>query len=322
MAWKTAGKRLKRRKRPAAGKRAYSGRGTTAMSPVEKRRLLQLAVCCGIFVLLVGVKLLLPERMPALRQSVSTVMDRNMDVGQVFSAVGNLVTGKESVGKSLEEVYQAVFAPQQPDAPESDVPDDQPADTEPAEAGGETDGEMLETAAGSGEAAAAAGTGTDHPETEEPLALSYVLYSGENLPENVTMEQAVLGFDYTTPVAGTLSSPFGYREHPVEGEDKFHYGLDIAADTGTAIACFADGEVLAVGESSSYGKYLIVDHTGEYSTLYAHCSSICVRSGDTVDQGQTIAEVGETGIATGPHLHFELHQNNTYLNPIYYVSLV
>ena len=310
MAWKAAGKRIRRARRPKAGRRVQRGREAAAMSPVERRRLLQLAVCSGIFVLLVGVKLLLPERLPALRQSVSTVMDRNMDVGQVFSAVGNMVTGKETAGKSLEEVYQAVFAPQQPDAP-----DDETADTDAVETGGRKVGELPETGADSGEEVA------DAPDAEEPLALSYVLYSGENLPENVNMEQAVLGFDYTTPVAGALSSPFGYREHPVEGEDKFHYGLDIAADTGTSIACFADGEVLAVGESSSYGKYLIVDHTGEYSTLYAHCSSICVQSGDTVEQGQTIAQVGETGIATGPHLHFELHRKNTYLNPIYYVSL-
>lgn len=317
MAWRTAGKRLKQRKRPIAGRRMRHGREAAAMSPLEKRRLLQLAVCSGIFVLVVGVKLLLPERLPALRQSVAAVMDRNMDVGQVFSAVGNMVTGKETVGKSLEEVYQAVFAPQQPD-----VPDEETADTSAAETGGGADGELPETGADSGEETAPdSGEAAEAPDDEEPLALSYVLYSGENLPENVTMEQAVLGFDYTTPVAGTLSSPFGYREHPVEGEDKFHYGLDIAADTGTAITCFADGEVLAVGESSSYGKYLIVNHSEEYSTLYAHCSSICVCSGDTVEQGQTIAKVGETGIATGPHLHFELHRANTYLNPIYYVSL-
>ena len=320
MAWRAAGKQLKRPRRPFTGKRAQGRRKPAAMSPVEKRRLLQLAVCCGIFVLLVGVKLLLPERMQALRQSVSTVMDRNMDVGQVFSAVGNMVTGKETVGKSLEEVYEAVFAPEQSEERENE-PDGEPADTDAVDAVGQADGELPESGAvSSEETGAEPNEETDAPE-EEPLALSYVLYSGENLPENVSMEQAVLGFDYTTPVAGTLSSPFGYREHPVEGEDKFHYGLDIAADTGTAISCFASGEVLAVGESSSYGKYLIVDHNQDYSTLYAHCSSFCVCSGDTVQQGQTIAQVGDTGIATGPHLHFELHRKNTYLNPIYYVSL-
>ena len=121
-------------------------------------------------------------------------------------------------------------------------------------------------------------------------------------------------------MAGTISSGFGYREHPTEGEERFHYGLDLAADTGAAIACFADGTVKAVGESSSYGKYLIVSHEGGYGTLYAHCSRITISSGKTVKKGEKIAEVGETGIATGPHLHFELQKDGVYLNPIYYVT--
>ena len=78
----------------------------------------------------------------------------------------------------------------------------------------------------------------------------------------------------------------------------------------------------AVGESSSYGKYITVSHGGGFSTLYAHCSRILAASGASVKEGDVIAEVGETGVATGPHLHFELHQGSQYLNPIYYVSLV
>jgi len=83
----------------------------------------------------------------------------------------------------------------------------------------------------------------------------------------------------------------------------------------------ADGTVTAVGESSSYGKYITVAHEGGYSTLYAHCSRIIASSGASVKEGDVIAEVGETGVATGPHLHFELHEGSQYLNPIYYVSL-
>ena len=110
------------------------------------------------------------------------------------------------------------------------------------------------------------------------------------------------------------------EQHPVEGEERFHYGVDLAANEGTEILCFADGTVTVVGESSSYGKYCMVEHAGGYSTLYAHCSRITVSSGAAVKEGQKIAEVGETGVATGPHLHFELQKNGTYLNPIYYVD--
>ena len=166
---------------------------------------------------------------------------------------------------------------------------------------------------------AQAGEQTSQSPTEVST-LAYVLYSDKNLPEDVSLEQAILDFDYCTPVSAPLSSTFGYREHPVEGEERFHYGVDLAADTGTAVVCFADGTVTAVGESSSYGKYCMVRHSGGYDTLYAHCSRVTVSSGAAVSKGEKIAEVGETGMATGPHLHFELHRNGVYLNPIYYVS--
>ena len=149
-----------------------------------------------------------------------------------------------------------------------------------------------------------------------------MLYSNQNLPESVSLEQAILDFDYCTPVSGALSSGFGYRDHPIEGEERFHYGVDLAANTGTEVDCFADGTVTAVGESSSYGKYCMVAHEGGYSTLYAHCSRITASSGSAVRRGEKIAEVGETGFATGPHLHFELQKDGVYLNPIYYVSVL
>ena len=140
------------------------------------------------------------------------------------------------------------------------------------------------------------------------------------LPENVCLTQQVLGFAYITPVKGTITSAFGYRTHPIQGEELFHYGLDIAADSGTVIYAFASGTVTAVGDSSEMGKYVVIAHDNEYSTLYAHCSRVTASSGQQVAMGDPIAEVGETGAATGPHLHFELHNDDVYLNPIYYVS--
>ena len=155
----------------------------------------------------------------------------------------------------------------------------------------------------------------------EASTLAYVLYSDQNLPDNVCLEQALLGFDYCTPVMGTLTSDFGYREHPVEGEERFHYGIDIGAAAGTEIGRFADGTVTAVGESKQLRQVHHRCPRGGYSTLYAHCNRIIASSGASVKEGDVIAEVGETGVATGPHLHFELHEGGQYLNPIYYVSL-
>ena len=154
-----------------------------------------------------------------------------------------------------------------------------------------------------------------HPEGQ-----ASVLYGGRKLPENVGMQQVLLNFDYQCPVKGTLTSAFGYRNHPIDGAERFHYGVDIAAETGTEIVCFADGVVTATGESTSFGKYCTVEHGGGFTTLYAHCSKITASSGAAVRMGDKIAEVGATGQATGPHLHFALQREGIYLNPIYYVT--
>lgn len=281
-------------------------------SPKEKRRLLQLVACGSIFVLLVAVKLLLPGRMAQIDEKLSAVLQQNVDMQAVFSAVGKAVSGEESVGGTLDEVYQAVFHPEQ-EAVETTarLPNTrQPADGEPPAAENPIEGRSDPLPAKTGAA----------EQQSEVASLAYVLYSSQNLPENVSMEQTLLGFDYCTPVFAPLSSGFGYREHPVEGEERFHYGVDLAAEMGADIACFADGTVTAVGESSSYGKYLIVEHADGYSSLYAHCRQVTASSGAKVKRGGKIAEVGESGMATGPHLHFELHRNSTYLNPIYYVA--
>lgn len=310
-------------------RRAVSRGKSEPLSAWEKRCLLRLLACGGIFVLLVAAKILLPDQMKQWNQTLSGVMEQNMDVQAVFSAVGRAVSGESDVNGTLEDVYEAVFHPQAAGelgevletAAESSVSVEQPSAMETLRQ--ETDG-LEETAETASESVQTAEPPSDSAEAQEQpsevASLAYILYSDQNLPENVSMEQAILGFDYCTPVLGTLTSNFGYREHPVEGEEKFHYGLDIAADTGTDIGCFADGVVTAVGESSSYGKYVMVSHGEDYSTLYAHCSRITVTSGTTVKEEEKIAEVGETGVATGPHLHFEIHKGETYLNPIYYVA--
>jgi len=320
MTSRQAGRRISTiaaQRRKFGGKRggarqAVRQRRDEALRPQERRRLLQLVACSGVFVLLVAAKLLLPAKMTQINEKISGALRQNMDVQAVFSAVGRAVTGEKDAGGAMEDVYQAVFHPEKGEALETAALEGLPLDELAA----------LEDLRGYRAAAEQQPQEPPAEEQTEVSTLAYVLYSDNNLPEDVSLEQAILGFDYCTPVCGTLTSNFGYREHPVEGEERFHYGVDLAANTGTAVNCFADGTVTAVGESSSYGKYCIVTHTGGYSTLYAHCSRVTASSGTAVKEGQKIAEVGETGMATGPHLHFELHRDGTYLNPIYYVSTV
>ena len=112
------------------------------------------------------------------------------------------------------------------------------------------------------------------------------------------------------PVAGTITSPQGYRTDPITGEVSYHSGTDIAVPEGTPILAAADGTVTIANAldswGGSYGYHVKLDHGGGLTTLYAHCSSICVTAGQQVKAGQVIAYVGHTGRATGPHLHFEV----------------
>ena len=117
------------------------------------------------------------------------------------------------------------------------------------------------------------------------------------------------------PVAGTITSQFGHRVDPLTGEASSHTGTDIACAEGTPILAAADGTVtVANGLDSwggSYGYYIQIDHGGGLETLYAHCSSICVTTGQQVQTGQVIGYVGHTGRATGSHLHLEVLINKT-----------
>ena len=113
------------------------------------------------------------------------------------------------------------------------------------------------------------------------------------------------------PVAGTITSPQGYRTDPITGETSYHSGTDIAVPEGTPILAAADGTVTVANAldswGGSYGYYVKLDHGSGLTTLYAHCSSICVTAGQQVKAGEVIAYVGQTGRATGPHLHFEIN---------------
>ena len=122
------------------------------------------------------------------------------------------------------------------------------------------------------------------------------------------------------PVAGTITSQFGHRVDPITGEVSSHTGTDIACADGTPILAAADGTVtVANGLDSwggSYGYYIQIDHGGGLETLYAHCSAICVTTGQQVQAGQVIGYVGHTGRATGSHLHFEVRANGNRVNPL------
>ena len=118
------------------------------------------------------------------------------------------------------------------------------------------------------------------------------------------------------PIAGWISSPFGYRRHPYDGSFRLHSGVDIAAEPGTPVRATAPGLVIYSGYREGYGKVVVVNHGYGISTLFAHNSKLFVPSGAKVKRGETIAEVGSTGHSTGPHLHYESRKNGVPVNPV------
>ncbi|HNE29999.1 MAG TPA: M23 family metallopeptidase [Saprospiraceae bacterium] len=114
---------------------------------------------------------------------------------------------------------------------------------------------------------------------------------------------------------GTLSG-FGYRIHPVYKVRKFHAGLDFPARIGTAVQASGDGVVVEAGWHHGYGNCVKISHGYGYETLYGHLSSMNVRVGEKVKKGHKIGQVGDTGLSTAPHLHYEVHYKGNPINPI------
>ena len=129
-----------------------------------------------------------------------------------------------------------------------------------------------------------------------------------------------INFVWPCPSSGRITSGFGGRTSPTEGASSNHQGIDIGASSGSDIVAAADGTVTISTYSYSAGNYIMLNHGGGVSTVYMHCSKLLVSAGDTVKKGQVIAKVGSTGYSTGPHLHFGVRLNGSYVNPSKYVS--
>ena len=129
-----------------------------------------------------------------------------------------------------------------------------------------------------------------------------------------------INFVWPCPSSGRITSGFGGRTSPTEGASSNHQGIDIGASSGSDIIAAADGTVTISTYSYSAGNYIMINHGGGVSTVYMHCSKLLVSAGETVKKGQVIAKVGSTGYSTGPHLHFGVRLNGSYVNPSKYVS--
>ena len=135
-----------------------------------------------------------------------------------------------------------------------------------------------------------------------------------------TADLGNISFKWPCPASSRITSQFGDRESPTEGASSNHKGIDIGAASGSDILAAASGTVVIATYSYSAGNYIMIDHGGGVSTVYMHCSQLLAAEGDEVSQGQVIAKVGSTGYSTGPHLHFGIRSDGSYVNPLNYVS--
>lgn len=278
-------------------------KGRKGLGAKEKRRLIQLGVCLAVFCAVFFGRGFLPTGMAALRQAITADTDfeavffelgRTLEPeGQVAQAFGLFWTGTTPAPSPIEatptptaiSTAEPIPVPTLEPTPEP-IPEPTPEPT---------------------------------PEPV-PQPTSYP-YDGPDAPADATMAYDPLELTETMdPIQGRQTDGYGWRIHPITGEDNFHHGLDLAAPEGTKILAFADGYVDFVGEGDGYGKYVQLRHSDHVTTLYAHCSELLLPKGTAVKMGDPIALVGDTGLATGPHLHFEVKVDGVWHDPIYYVE--
>ena len=156
-------------------------------------------------------------------------------------------------------------------------------------------------------------TNTDFKMIPAQLYKTFQSLLPNNETENIGEKELLTALQH--PVEAPVASSFGLRTHPTDGTEAFHYGVDLGAPSGEKIKCAADGQVESVTSDAEYGNYILVRHSNSIATLYAHCSEILPQVGDRIAKGQVIATVGATGNTTGPHLHFEIRDGDTFLNP-------
>ena len=293
----------------------------------EKRRLIQLIVSLCLFL----VVFLGRDAFSAQLESWNEHLTGDTDFGALFTKLGDELAKGETVWSALGSVLDPESKPT------TESPAVQPVDpniqvmflSETSRCGLQYVREnsflkslRVESSADipSGPADKPADPVEAKPEIVTAVAQAYSP-DGETLPKKVSFQFYELGLNRTvSPVMGTITSEFGYRTGPISGKREFHLAIDIAAAKGTEILAFADGVVRYIGKNDSFGLYLMIDHDNGVSTFYAHCSKLLVRKGEPITCGQTVALVGDTGNATGPHLHFTLSKDDIRLDPAYYVE--
>ena len=321
---------VNRRRRPAQRTRRPA---QNQSAEGERRRMVQLLASLALFLLVYIGRGVFPAQLEVWRTAASA----NVDFRAAFQQFGSALSIGEPVQEALEALCITLLGGEapEPEPSASLLPDEPQLQSLPMLS--QTRGGGLSYMNGHG---ILAGTSfpskrdepaQDEPEPAQPEPTEPVIVTamaqeytddGVKLPKNVSLAYYELGLSETAvPVAGTATSGFGYRDSPINGKNEFHLALDIGAEEGAEIGAFAAGTVEYIGTSDEFGNYLKINHENNVSSFYAHCSKLLVHKGDPVTCGQTVALVGQTGNATGPHLHLTIEKDRIRLDPAYYVDL-
>ncbi len=158
-------------------------------------------------------------------------------------------------------------------------------------------------------------------EKQEDKLLEQANEIGKKIVSLQSKEKYVGGkIGWPAPGYYKITSPYGYRIHPILKKKKLHTGIDISIPRGKDIVAGNSGKVIYSGYYGGYGYAVIIDHGGKISTLYAHNDKLLVKEGAQVEKGQVIAKSGSTGLSTGPHLHFEVRENGQHVDPMKYLT--
>lgn len=297
----------------------------------ERRRLTQLLICLLVFgVVFIGRGA--PEgHLRNLGDTLGQWVHENTDFRAAFSKVGKSVSDGEPAVQTFGLLWSEIFGNH------SDKAEAEGMSTTEGEGGNLPAGETtILPGVGEEDQAVGEGSGGQQQNAQDPAQQP----AAETKPqppasetktpeapaqagtEKTSATTKLMGGEVVTPVMGVITSGFGYRTHPIDGEWKEHEGIDIMADEGTPIKAFASGTVDYVGESPAYGMYLQLKHDNGVTSFYAHCSALLVKKGQTVKAGDVVAKVGSTGNSTGAHLHLELKKDGVRLDPALYVKVL
>lgn len=292
-----------------------SYRSDTRWEVRELKRLLWVMIM--LLAVFLGKKIY-PNQMLSLGENVVDALGRSTDMSAVFSQLGKSMESPAEMVDGLGAFCLEVFGPQ---SQIGTVENTYPTPILP-----ETPVGLLSSTLPINPVSDTPTNAADTPDLQDAVpAVGTVLTVGQpqacELPSGYTMDELSFGaLETVSPVIGTVTSEYGYRDHPISGIRCFHGGVDIGANAGTPISAFADGQVEYVGEDTSYGLYFQIDHGDEIKSFYAHCQQIHVTKGQTVRAGETVALVGDSGTTTGPHLHLELKCGETRVDPTYYLT--